>query len=73
MICHWYKRRVAAFNNLGQGGVVLSEVLVAVSVEDCLVGVAQSEGLGTRLSIHIVAGSSVSGVVRSLVDHGSRP
>ena len=65
------QRRVAESNNLGKRGVVLSKVLIVVSIEDGLVGVARSKGLGTRFSIYIVLSSSVSGVVRSLMDHAS--
>jgi len=66
-----YKHRVVECKNLGLGGVVLSEILVVVSIEDGSVRVALGEILGTRLPIYVVVSSSIDSVVRSLVDHGS--
>jgi len=53
------------------GGVVLSEILVVVSIEDGSVRVALGEVFGTRLPIYVVVSSSIDSVVGSLVDHGS--
>ena len=66
-----YKHRVVECKNLGLGGVVLSEILVVVSIEDGSVRVALGEVFGTRLPIYVVVSSSIDSVVGSLVDHGS--
>ena len=47
-------------------GVVLSEVLVVVRVEDRLVGVALRERLRAALAVHVVLGAAVDSEVGRL-------
>ena len=58
-------------HRLGQRGVVLGVVLVAVSVVDRLGGVAPGEGPAPALAVDVVVGAGVPGEVGGLVDEGS--
>lgn len=51
---------------LGERGVVLREVLVAVRVEDGLRGVALREALRRGLAVDVVVGATVGGEVAGL-------
>ena len=53
---------------LGERGVVLREVLVAVGVEDGLAGVARREALRGGLAVDVVVGATVGSEVGGLWD-----
>lgn len=57
--------------DLSKGWVVLGEVFVGVGVEDSIGGVANSEGLGSCLSVDVIVGASIASEVRRFVDESS--